>query len=43
MNKKIIIMIFALVFVMGCVKHNVPSQFLDDRLPKPVMYEKVTI
>jgi len=42
-KEKIIIMIFALVFVIGCAKNDIPTQFQDDRLPRPVMYEKVEI
>ncbi len=36
-------MIFALPFIIGCVKNEIPKQFQDDRNPKPVMYERTQI
>ena len=42
-KKKLIFGFIVLTMVMGCAKHKIPAQFQDDRVPKPVMYEKVEI
>lgn len=42
-KKKLIFGFIVLTMVMGCAKHKIPEQFQDDRVPKPVMYEKVEI
>ena len=43
LNRKMVIMIFALTLIMGCVKNKIPEQFQDPRNPKPVMYERTQI
>jgi len=42
-KKKLIFGFIVLTMVMGCAKNKIPAQFQDDRVPKPVMYEKVEI
>ena len=42
-KKKLIFGFIVLTMVMGCAKNKIPAQFQDDRVPKPVMYERTQI